>query len=463
MSVLSGAQSTLLSRVPPDMRESIYLSAEYQNLCSDYVRAHVEQDVSKLVELLRDAGQFEDHTEKLNPKLGYVKACEESDVCLTQDNSGRWFGFLWLDPDEIPANKSEGTCILDFKKFAASHDLKVGDFRWHKELMIIVHVSKIGSEGDAQFDQDVIQSILTAPTFGVSDVTDFLAVAADYAGKPQIAAKLRTAEEFEGLFSDFLTPQSDVAASFETMELAAKHACEEYGLDAVAREIFQYWSVDDDMARQLEKRGEVVAREFGNSLTVWGRTKAGQMISLDGEIKDIVNEVFEVEMEALINKTFPYYDSVDENMPGCPIDILKALEEGRVKLLTATFADENPDIGRRVVSATVVMSNKPENPAAWVLKRGYEAAGIKRDLTSHVAVGLKSLPELLLQQEETTQITSTMEDLNADSKAKLARGIEAFHHRNQSSPMHKRPENLEQRLSAISANYGSSPNTPSFD
>ena len=56
------------------------------------------------------------------------------------------------------------------------------------------------------------------------------------------------------------------------------------------REVFEHWIVSDWLAYQLEKRGEVIERDFYN-LTIWGRTTSGQAISMDSVIAEIYEEL----------------------------------------------------------------------------------------------------------------------------------------------------------------------------
>lgn len=52
-------------------------------------------------------------------------------------------------------------------------------------------------------------------------------------------------------------------------------------------EVLEWWAVSDFLARQLEKRGEVII----DSECIWGRRTSGQAILLDWVITDICNEL----------------------------------------------------------------------------------------------------------------------------------------------------------------------------
>lgn len=55
------------------------------------------------------------------------------------------------------------------------------------------------------------------------------------------------------------------------------------------QEIFEWWLCDDWILSKLEKQGEPILKtDFGSW---WGRTCTGQMISLDGVIKGIYNNL----------------------------------------------------------------------------------------------------------------------------------------------------------------------------
>lgn len=55
-------------------------------------------------------------------------------------------------------------------------------------------------------------------------------------------------------------------------------------------EIYEHWIVSNWLADQLEKRGEVIERDF-YGLTIWGRACTGQAILLDDVICSIYDEL----------------------------------------------------------------------------------------------------------------------------------------------------------------------------
>jgi len=56
-------------------------------------------------------------------------------------------------------------------------------------------------------------------------------------------------------------------------------------------EILEHWVVSEYLARELERRGESITRDF-YGFTIWGRPTHGQAISLDGVIIEIWEELF---------------------------------------------------------------------------------------------------------------------------------------------------------------------------
>jgi len=66
------------------------------------------------------------------------------------------------------------------------------------------------------------------------------------------------------------------------------------GLDPSAdphtRKAEEFWIVSDWLAEKLETQGEPVAEL--DSLPIWGRTCSGQMISMDGAILSIAQDIF---------------------------------------------------------------------------------------------------------------------------------------------------------------------------
>ena len=57
-------------------------------------------------------------------------------------------------------------------------------------------------------------------------------------------------------------------------------------------EAYEHWIVADWFADELEKRGEMVDKDF-LGLTIWGRTATGQHISLDYVVQDILKDIVE--------------------------------------------------------------------------------------------------------------------------------------------------------------------------
>ena len=54
-------------------------------------------------------------------------------------------------------------------------------------------------------------------------------------------------------------------------------------------EIYEYWAVSGWLAERLQSKGERVDCDF-HGLCVWGRTTTGQAISMDGVIRELVQE-----------------------------------------------------------------------------------------------------------------------------------------------------------------------------
>jgi len=80
----------------------------------------------------------------------------------------------------------------------------------------------------------------------------------------------------------------------EVNELSWKvdESFEEDGAEPTYIEALQHWIVADWFADELEKRGEIVDKDF-LGLTIWGRTTYGQAISLDYVVQDILKDIVE--------------------------------------------------------------------------------------------------------------------------------------------------------------------------
>lgn len=80
------------------------------------------------------------------------------------------------------------------------------------------------------------------------------------------------------------------STSFSTYDAAAKNALAVLGLDPVMVEFSEYWAVSDELAKQLQAKGEIV--EFIYGWNVWGRKQQGQSIHMDYVIRDIVSQMY---------------------------------------------------------------------------------------------------------------------------------------------------------------------------
>jgi hypothetical protein len=80
----------------------------------------------------------------------------------------------------------------------------------------------------------------------------------------------------------------------EVNELSWKvdESFEEEGAEPTYIEALQHFIVADWFADELEKRGEIVDKDF-LGLTVWGRPTYGQAISLDYVVQDILKDIVE--------------------------------------------------------------------------------------------------------------------------------------------------------------------------
>ena len=80
----------------------------------------------------------------------------------------------------------------------------------------------------------------------------------------------------------------------EVNELSWKvdESFEEEGAEPTYIEALQHFIVADWFADELEKRGEIVDKDF-LGLTIWGRPTFGQAISLDYVVQDILKDIVE--------------------------------------------------------------------------------------------------------------------------------------------------------------------------
>lgn len=66
-------------------------------------------------------------------------------------------------------------------------------------------------------------------------------------------------------------------------------ACDDASIEPYTNEAYEHWIVSDWLARELDKRGEMIEWDFLDMI-IWGRAATGQSIHLDGVMVDIVDK-----------------------------------------------------------------------------------------------------------------------------------------------------------------------------
>ena len=448
-------QDRLINRVPYAMRQSIVASGEFQQLCSEFVRKHVQQSVNSLIDRLQNAQGFEDDMEELSPGPDYVEACTQNDVCLVEGHDSSWFHFQWKEPVGYPLDAETGKCVIDFDRFALDNGLQLQDWLWDKEQEEAVHKANVNDDNRAYVvDGPVLPRIAKAQFGDANEMIDLLARAAKQVGKEALAKDLNTPGRYEKLFTKYL--QNDHSSwptdTFGSESEAAEDACREYDIDGddYTPEVYEYWLVDGDMAYWLEKQGEVVANNFLDNLTVWGRCTTGQAISMDGVISNIVRELYSDEVDALVKAKYPNLGSTNERLAGVNIDVLKAIEQERLKQVSFSY-DNRWQKNEKQIHYVVTDAESPDK--AWVLVTHRAAAGYKHesaspedsrplsDITANLMAGNTLIGEVSIAAPDQTSIDE------------LADKLSDYHRINRDSPLHVVPDNLESRLAAISQAY----------
>ena len=476
--------SNLLDRLPLSMRHTVVRSSGFKNICSTFVGGHVHGSLSKLISRLQEDedDKFSDELEKLEPVLNYDAATSESDVCLVE-RDGEWGYFQWTDLDTIPFGGTSGQCIINIPKFASDNNLELSKWYWNSDLERAVHEDQL-----AELDMEPLPTSRTTQAFleslsdegkDFADVVEVLCDIAKHAGKKELVAKLKT-EALERTFENYLLTD-DPAAEFELGDVvqsifhdkdeAMQEACETLNIDAngYQREIYEYWNVSQDLGRWLGERGEVVAADFMGSLVVWGRPTTKQSISVDGVITDIAEDICTAEIDALIRKQYPNLESNDESLAGVPINMLSALEQGRVRILEVTGLEakktwHDADTARKNLCVNYVLvldpatsSLPPADQKAWVLDdqnrltMGRKAEHTTKDeplLLTEIAKKFSTTGDYLMEAP-----TASIKEMDAADVTALASKLGSFLEFNAKDKNYKVPENWKERLSALSPAY----------
>jgi hypothetical protein len=456
---------SLLSQIPATMRHAVLGSGDYQEICSNYVREHVQQRASMLVDRISKIDGMEDEMDKLRASPDFVEACSQNEVCLVEGEDGQWFHFQWDNLTTIPYN-TDGQLGLDLAKFALDKGLQVQNWRWNSADQEVIHVNDITDDLDkGDIKENVLVAMAEGRYFDVGDVVQFLATVATHEGKTALAESLASGSQSESLFSDYVVKDSSLADDTFLGEMeAAENACDAYNIDAsdYTPEVYEYWLIDERMAHWLKEAGEVVCEDFLDDLTVWGRCTTGQSIAMDGVISEIVNQQCDDEVEALVRKMYPHLDSLDENLEGVPLDMLKALEEKRVRVANYKYQHPRHESDSKSVQKVLVLAAEgPEgmfSPAWELADRGYGnylGEGVKDDSNKGVP---RPNSEIILsmsrygapfEKGEGVDVTFPDEALVAE----IAEGIARYHKANKDAAMHKTPEHLQERLAAVSPAY----------
>lgn len=440
----------LIDQVPKSIRAAVKQSGDFQRMVSDFVRLHVHQGLSELVDRLRNAEGFEDELEQLYSKPDYLGACEENGVEIVQDGDV-YYHFQWSAASTIEVG-TDGKGYVDFPKFAADQGLDLAAWAWDKLNDQPILRSEVNDDNapDIDVELDVLSAVIEhAISPDGQDVVDALAFIAKASGKPELAAALEGDDKRQALLSGYVVPASELCVDeFHGKLEAAQHACDAYDLRPDAPEIYEYWAVDDTLAYHLEERGEVVAKDFVG-LTVWGRPTTGQSISMDGVIEEIFMDFHEAEVEALLLKQFPHVGKHDENLEGVPVDLLKAVEEGRLSRVEYEFKD---GFGNDRHTVDHVVHAAGDESKGWMISS--LRYGTKHGMTPGAAEPIAKIEKDIIQargEPVGAGLTS-----RAPSQAEiddLADDIKWLHTFNGSSPLHKVPENLDERLSKLSPAY----------
>ena len=111
----------------------------------------------------------------------------------------------------------------------------------------------------------------------------FKAFDADYAREMVEFEAAKYPDDYDELADLDLSDDDDLR---EAMDLVGVDYCD------AEREVLEHWAISPWLADKLERRGELVVRDW-HGLTVWCRCTSGRAISIDSVIEDIFDETFQ--------------------------------------------------------------------------------------------------------------------------------------------------------------------------
>lgn len=430
-----------MSDLPFSFRQQMDAREAFGKLCDQFVSANLGSNVGQVIEVIRNSGQYDDELSGLDAAQNFVGAAENEGVVFVHDTGmDEYYYFSWQHLESIKID-SVGDCYIDVAAFAQNHGLKLDEWAWDRLDDKAVLKSAIGEDFDGDVDQPLLEAIGEFEgEFG--PVVESLERIARHQGLTQLADELKgqNPSQMEKLFGDYVDSQWAVApTSFSTKDEAARAACREFGIEPEQREALEYWQVSEYLASLLAEKGRLVCNDLAG-LCVWGRETSGQRIVMDGVIREIVQEECAEEMDALIRAEFPHLGSNDERLKGVDIDMLAALEEGRVRVRHTTYPYAN-----REVHDVAVLARGPQEAGAeigWLVQP-----------TGEKLLSTPGEPVPLPTGKNAGGGDVTLRMPSQEMVDSIASDLARYYELNSRSELFVAPERFEERLAAISPKF----------
>lgn len=312
----------LFDHLPPQEKESVLGSREFEQYKQDIWKCHHFQNASEIVSGLQDVDDFHEAYAQLTyGEPDYLAACRSDPaICLVSGNNGAFY-FRWDDPSTIESNAAN-ECMIDYRAFAADNEIPLDEYALtagnqltaHKGADTLADYFKLPA-ADRLSIHELFEEIATAQVNEYTAIANRLEQERDYESLAGVKQKLSSCQEtlemlldscIEDIYGAYINlDYVPLKTAFVTPEEAAKAACSEFQIDANAyRQRFDdHRAIDAKLAHALRSQGEKIVEVLG--LNIWCRQTTGTHPTMEHNVQQALIHGFPTEMNNVITSVLP--------------------------------------------------------------------------------------------------------------------------------------------------------------
>lgn len=271
-------------------RDALCMNGEFDRAVALFVQRGVVSGLNSVMDALKGSGQFEDELQPFNDP-DYPQMIENDGTIIVVP-AARPFTFK-SDDLSTAELKNDGSCMIDLHGWAKDQGIDLS--KWGFNIRSGRPVYSDTRNPAICPESDVFAGLVRCEAYSptIEHDGDWTALDAIHSvlvpilrtmGKDELADKLQqdpwsvigeASQDGRHKYVNYAFESE--WQDFKTVAEAEKAACEEFDLDEIPREFYQYFQVTEDFAALLREEGMVVA-DVGE-LTVWGRESCGMAIS----------------------------------------------------------------------------------------------------------------------------------------------------------------------------------------